>query len=147
LEIYKGAGSAIAGWAQGDKVIRLSNKYNGSELMVSNGTLGVVEVQGTTGRTRVFFNSRPKPLGVSGDECEQYDLAYAITVHKSQGSEFDHVFVVLSSHRPLLTRELVYTALTRSRKTVTLFLESGEKRPLEIAISRSALLSRNSGSV
>jgi len=143
-EIYKGDGSAIAGWAQGDKVIRLSNKYNGSELMVSNGTLGVVEVQGTTGRTRVFFNSRPKPLGLSGDECEQYDLAYAITVHKSQGSEFDHVFVVLSSHRPLLTRELVYTALTRSRKTVTLFLESGEKRPLEIAISRSALLSRNS---
>lgn len=142
-ERYKGGAAGVIGWAQGDKVIRLSNKYDGSELLVSNGTIGAVEVQ-NGGRARVFFNSRPGSLSMAGEESEEYELAYAITVHKAQGSEFEHVFLVLSSHWPLLTRELVYTALTRSKKTVTLFLEAGEERPLEIALRRSALLGRNS---
>lgn len=43
------------------------------------------------------------------------DLAYALTVHKSQGSEFKKVFVILAKNSRLLSRELVYTALTRSR--------------------------------
>ena len=49
------------------------------------------------------------------------DTAYAITVHKSQGAEIDHVVLVLPAQdHPLLSRELLYTALTRARKSVTI---------------------------
>jgi exodeoxyribonuclease V alpha subunit len=51
----------------------------------------------------------------------QLDLAYALTVHKAQGSEFDRIALVLPDHAsPLLTREVVYTALTRARSAATI---------------------------
>ena len=51
-----------------------------------------------------------------------HETVYAMTVHKSQGSEFDHVLLVLPDQEtPVLTRELLYTAVTRARKTVTVY--------------------------
>jgi hypothetical protein len=61
---------------------------------------------------------------------ERLELAYAITVHKSQGSEFETVFLVLPQDAPTLSRELLYTALTRFRKRLILLLES-DVRTLE----------------
>ena len=57
-------------------------------------------------------------------EQEFFELAYAVTVHKSQGSGFNHLFVIIPARYGLLSKELVYTALTRTKKTITLFLES-----------------------
>jgi exodeoxyribonuclease V alpha subunit len=71
------------------------------------------------------------PLDAAGD----LSAAFAMTVHKAQGSEFDHVALVLpDADVPLLTRELVYTAITRARRSVTIV---GERGLLARAVSRS----------
>jgi ATP-dependent exoDNAse (exonuclease V) alpha subunit len=83
------------------------------------------------------------------------DLAYALTVHKAQGSEFEHVFLVLPANAWNVTRELVYTALTRARSNVYVFLQGSSYTPL-FALSkpekseigrRNSLLFRETGSV
>jgi len=58
------------------------------------------------------------------------ELAYALTVHKSQGSEFKKVFVILPKNSRLLSRELVYTALTRSREQLVLLIEGDDATAL-----------------
>ena len=59
-----------------------------------------------------------------------------MTVHKSQGSEFDHAALVLPAHSsPVLTRELVYTAITRARQRFTLVLPEGGMHVLESALN------------
>ena len=76
---------------------------------------------------------------------DDFELAYAITVHKAQGSEFDEVFVVLPERQALLSRELVYTALTRSKTRLTLLVQKTPRtNPLRVARERSVLLLRNS---
>ena len=69
-------------------------------------------------------NFEPMPFySMRKGERENFDLAYCITVHKSQGSGFDHTFVVLPLKFGLLSRELIYTALTRTRKSVTILFK------------------------
>jgi exodeoxyribonuclease V alpha subunit len=67
------------------------------------------------------------------------DLAYAVTVHKAQGSEYDYVGLVLpETDLPLLTRELLYTAMTRSRKSVVILGEKDLlKKGIQARIERS----------
>jgi exodeoxyribonuclease V alpha subunit len=75
----------------------------------------------------------------------EHQTAFAITVHKSQGSEFDDVAVVLPQQRsPVVTRELLYTAATRARRQVTLLasaaaLEAAVRNP---TVRHSGLLAR-----
>ncbi|MDO5576516.1 MAG: exodeoxyribonuclease V subunit alpha [Fibrobacter sp.] len=79
-----------------------------------------------------FFNPYHLPL---------YDTAYSLTVHKSQGSEFDNVLLILgNTQNPLLTRELLYTAITRARKSVEIW--SSEQVLLQAIKNR---INRNSG--
>jgi hypothetical protein len=73
-----------------------------------------------TGRPNVRFGFSPKSFGANGGPLE---LAYALTVHKAQGSEFGVVFVVIPQNTRLLTRELLYTALTRSKRHLVLLIE------------------------
>ncbi|KZX75128.1 hypothetical protein A3715_02525 [Oleiphilus sp. HI0009] len=64
-----------------------------------------------------------RDITVLPSQIDKYDLAYAMTVHKSQGSEYDHVGVVLAPYAPeLLTRALLYTAVTRAKQKCTLYL-------------------------
>lgn len=107
-----------------DKVMHTQNEYRKDELLVSNGSLGA-----TLSKGRVFFLEHDEPLKINALRTSNaLELAYAITVHKSQGSGFNHVFIVLpkkavkSSHR-----ELLYTALTRARNKVTLLVQQGEE--------------------
>jgi exodeoxyribonuclease V alpha subunit len=80
------------------------------------------------------------PFTIAGLRA-QLDLAYAITVHKSQGSEFEHVGLLLPDEpMPLLTRELLYTGLTRASETVTIF---GDPDLIKLGAARG--LSRHSG--
>lgn len=79
------------------------------------------------------------------DDEENFDLAYAITVHKAQGSEFKHCFVVVPRKAGLLSRELIYTALTRSKTHVHLFVQASDDfDPLEYAMTHTSVLQRNS---
>lgn len=97
----------------GDKVIQLRNQY---EKGVFNGDLGcITEIGGSEGAVTVRFESGEVPYAV--DDLSDLALAYAMTVHKSQGSEFPAVILPLSrGHAVLLQRNLLYTALTRARR-------------------------------
>ena len=110
-----------------DKIISIKNQYNygyGNELILSNGSIGVVNIINDYHPKRLFlFSDRENALPKLPGSADDYDLAYAITVHKSQGSEFSHTFIVIPTKPAILSRELVYTALTRSTGKVTLFLQ------------------------
>ncbi|GKV93997.1 exodeoxyribonuclease V subunit alpha [Pectobacterium aroidearum] len=97
---------------------------NDAALGLFNGDIGIA-MTGESGELRVFF---PLPNGETKDvtpsRLPPHETAYAMTVHKSQGSEFDHTALVLPNHYlPVLTRELVYTAITRARQRLSLYTD------------------------
>lgn len=128
----------------GDKVIQIHNerRFGWSEVTressrgyVANGEVGLVTwaESGKKGdELTVMFGTQPgiRYRYFKGGIDEHLDLAYAITVHKSQGSDFDTVFLVLPQSAGTLSRELLYTALTRFRTRLVLLLEK-DTRPLE----------------
>jgi ATP-dependent exoDNAse (exonuclease V) alpha subunit len=135
---------------QSDKIIRTKNYYVKNRLILSNGSIGLIRDDGDT---QLYFSELEEPMALYGDdgirssEQEYFDLAYTITVHKSQGSGFHHTFFVLPNKPGLLSKELVYTALTRSRESITLFIQGTpgdlfDKTVLEKARSRSYTESR-----
>lgn len=96
---------------------------------MSNGQIGFVRGYNyKSGYANVTFVGLPNTtFGYRDNDADIYDasieLAYAITIHKSQGSDFDTVMVVLPKTGKLLSRELIYTALTRPKKKLILFIE------------------------
>jgi len=117
----------------GDRVIQRRNDYY---LGVFNGDIGeVLEVDPAGPGCRVAFGPlgrRDQIVSYGPGDLGELALAYAITVHKSQGSEFDAVIVPLvAQHHRMLFRGLVYTALTRARR-LAIFV--GERRALARAI-------------
>jgi ATP-dependent exoDNAse (exonuclease V) alpha subunit len=128
-----------------DKVIQLKNvkreAWTGKEkveVTLANGEIGAM-ASGKGGFLNAYFAGRPN-LGCgyhSHDfgRSDPLELAYALTVHKSQGSEFKKVFVVIPKASRLLTRELLYTAITRSREMLVLLIE-GEDTSLLFDLTR-----------
>ena len=120
----------------GDKVMQIKNNYDivwedddGNVGMgVFNGDVGVLEDIDVNNRTlTVRFIDRVAEY--SGDEVLQLELAYAVTVHKSQGSEFDCVVLpLLDFPHPLKYRNLLYTAVTRAKKMLVIV---GSRQVLE----------------
>jgi exodeoxyribonuclease V alpha subunit len=93
---------------------------NAPDDRLANGDLGVVWEQ-PDGRRVVLFPGDDGPRAVGVRRLPRWEPAYAMTVHKAQGSEFDAVHVLLPAPpSPLLTRELVYTAVSRAKYQVTL---------------------------
>lgn len=105
----------------------LSTK-NSYELEVMNGEIGLLK-RGKGHLEEVFFETRKVPLVL----LEQWQMAYAMTVHKSQGSEFDRVHLLLPKSA-ILSRKLLYTAATRARKVLYLY---GTKEMIQKAIATS----------
>ncbi|MEZ4437002.1 MAG: ATP-dependent RecD-like DNA helicase, partial [bacterium] len=101
----------------GDRVMQVRNNYN---LDAYNGDIGlVVAVDPNAGVLAVEFDGRR--VEVSGDALDDLDLAWAVTVHKSQGSEFRAVVLAISTHHfKLLQRNLIYTAITRARERLVI---------------------------
>ncbi len=116
---------------QGDKVLQLKNDY---EREVYNGDLGVI--------TRVGAEERELSVRFDGHDVAYRDadldnltLAYATSIHKSQGSEYPAVVIpLLSSHFVMLSRNLVYTAVTRGKKLCVLV---ADPRALELALGET----------
>ena len=100
-----------------DKVMQIRNNY---EKEVFNGDIGVIEQVDLEERTvTVSFDSRPVEYDVS--ELDELVLAYATTIHKSQGSEYPMVVMpVLMTHYVMLQRNLIYTGITRAKKLLIL---------------------------
>ena len=101
----------------GDKVMQQQNDY---EKLVFNGDLGrIVNCDPKTKELHVKFDQQI--VHYQGKEIDQLSLAYAITVHKSQGSEYSAVIVPLTTHHyMMLQRNLLYTAITRGKQLVVL---------------------------
>ena len=105
------------GWYHGRPVIITQNDYT---LGLFNGDLGVC-MRDTTGQLWLYVESGATTKRIKPDRVLHFNPAYFLTVHKSQGSEFDHVQLLLPRHdNPLITRELIYTAITRARKKFSL---------------------------
>jgi len=105
-------------WYPGQPLLITQNNYR---LELFNGDLGIILPDETTGGVlRAFFQSKEEDFRkIAPFLLPKYETAYAMTVHKSQGSEFHHVLLVLPTHdSPLVTRELIYTALTRASQKV-----------------------------
>ncbi len=106
-------------WPQGLLVMVSVNEYG---VRLYNGDVGLV-ASSEEGRPRVYFPDMEHGgmRSLAPVRLPPHEPAFAMTVHKSQGSEFDHVvFVLPEADSPLLSRELVYTAITRARNKVTL---------------------------
>lgn len=114
----------------GDRVIHRKNNY---DLGVYNGDIGRISAINPIDLTcTVFFFSDNRYVEYQRDQISELDLAYAITIHKSQGSEFDCVIIPLvSQHFKMLFRNLIYTGLTRGKK-LTVFV--GTRQALGMAI-------------
>jgi exodeoxyribonuclease V alpha subunit len=98
---------------------------NDAALGVVNGDIGIcLPTPGPDSRLRVFLADGDKLRSVAVNRLTHAETAFAMTVHKSQGSEFEHTMLVLSGHSgSLLSRELVYTGITRARTAFTLLSE------------------------
>ena len=115
-----------------DRVMQTRNNYDKD---VFNGDVGQVVVVADRGKAMVVRFDDGRELEYTGEEIEQLELAYAVTIHKSQGSEYPAVVIpLLTQHYRMLQRNLLYTAVTRGKKLVVVV---GSRRAVDIAIGRA----------
>lgn len=141
------AGPAAGGVAPalrvGDKVMQTRNNY---EKAVFNGDIGrVVDMDREAGTVWVRFPQPdgPQVVAYGPGETDELELAYCITVHKSQGSEYPAIILPLTTqHYMMLQRHLLYTAVTRARRLVVIV---GSRRALHLALRGAGEADRASG--
>ncbi len=122
-----------------DKVIQTENNY---DKEVFNGDIGqIVRIDPDERKVKVRYEGRE--VGYDFGELDEISLAYAITIHKSQGSEFPAVVMPLATqHYLLLQRNLIYTGVTRGKKLVVLV---GQEKALGLAVRNDRTDQRFSG--
>lgn len=122
---------------QGDKVMQIRNNYDKN---VFNGDIGYITAVDTNERTlSVTFDNRVVEYDIT--ELDEIVLAYAVTIHKSQGSEFPVVVMpVTMKHYVMLQRNLIYTGITRAKKICVLV---GTTKALAYAIRNNTVSKRN----
>jgi len=115
-------------FAPGDKIIQMTNNYDKD---VFNGDIGFIEsIDSDEGIVHIRFDGVQKAYSM--DELDEIQLAYAISIHKSQGSEFPVVVMPIAiQHFTLLARNLLYTGITRGKSRVVLV---GEKKAIGMAV-------------
>lgn len=124
-------------YRMGDKVMQIRNNYDKS---VFNGDIGYITAVDTNERTlTVTFDSRLVEYDIT--ELDELVLAYAVTIHKSQGSEFPVVVMPITmKHYIMLQRNLIYTGITRAKKICVLV---GTTKALAYAIRQQTVSKRN----
>lgn len=124
-------------WYHGRPIIINQNEYS---LNLNNGDIGIC-FHDAQGNKQVLFPKETGFMSIAPSRLPDFSNAFALTVHKSQGSEFDHIKIVLPDKvSPVLTRELLYTAVTRARSSVEI---TGKREVLTEGIK--SRLQRSSG--
>ena len=134
-------GSSSNPWYRGRPVLITRNDYN---LGLFNGDMGITLSLPETGKKNlyVFFSGKSGRLRrFPPHRLPEHETVYAATVHKSQGSEFDRVLLILPDHdSPILTRELLYTGISRAIQHVSIW---GSENVMKATVSRK--IERTSG--
>ena len=113
---------------EGDKVMQIENNY---QKEVYNGDIGIIQ-QVNLEENEIKIDFEGKIIGYDLQELDEIVLAYAMTIHKSQGSEYPVVIIpLLTQHYAMLQKNLIYTGITRGKKLVILV---GQKKALAIAL-------------
>ncbi len=122
----------------GDRVIHRRNNY---ELGVFNGDIGIIrDIDNMDLTCSVAFFPDNRLIHYEQNDIMELDLAYAITIHKSQGSEFEVVIIpVLTQHFKMLFRNLIYTGITRAKK-LAIFV--GTRKALALAVKNQDISNR-----
>ncbi|MEG1344845.1 MAG: ATP-dependent RecD-like DNA helicase [Clostridia bacterium] len=134
----------------GDKVMQIVNNYdkkfsiNGEFFDgIYNGDIGFIQEIDRVGEKMQVLFDEEKIVVYDFEELEQLELAYAVTIHKSQGSEFDYVIIPLFAGYPkLFTRNLLYTAMTRAKKMLVVV---GSKSVVNFMVSNIESKNRKTG--
>jgi exodeoxyribonuclease V alpha subunit len=136
-------GAIARAFGAGDKVMQVRNDYDKG---VYNGDVGrVTRVDDESGQYVIEFPEEAGPVAVAYEpyELDQLTLAYCVSIHRAQGSEYPCVVLpLLMQHYLLLQRNLLYTAMTRARR---LCVVVGDPRALRRAVENDALAARNTG--
>jgi exodeoxyribonuclease V alpha subunit len=123
----------------GDKVMQIRNNYDKD---VYNGDMGFIHQINPVDQKLVVLMDGLRPIDYDFSEADELVLAYAVSVHKSQGSEFPAVVLpVLTQHYVMLQRNLLYTAVTRASKLCVLV---GNAKAIRIAINNNKVAKRYS---
>ena len=136
-EIYYGRKT----FRKNDKVMQFRNDYDKG---VFNGNIGCISAiyRSLDGVNMASVEMDGEVIEYDQEDFEDLDLAYATTIHKSQGSEYDVVIMPISvQHYIFLQRNMIYTAITRAKKKVVLI---GTPRALAIAVNNNKTRERNS---
>jgi exodeoxyribonuclease V alpha subunit len=116
----------------GDKVTQIRNNYDKGQAGVFNGTVGVVTALSVEEQTLTVRTDEDEMIDYDYDELDELAHAYAMTIHRSQGSEYPAVVIpITTSAWMMLQRNLLYTAITRAKKLVVLV---GSRRALAAAV-------------
>jgi len=135
--VTKGLISRYDEWYHGKPVIINRNDYT---LGLNNGEVGICVKEGSEA-PKIYFQQQQEFLKVASSRLPEHETAFALTVHKSQGSEFNRVLLMLPPRQSrVLSRELLYTAVTRAKESVQI---AGTKKVLTGGID--AKLRRSSG--
>jgi exodeoxyribonuclease V alpha subunit len=140
---------------QGDKVMQIKNNYNihwtryrGDKIIeegdgVFNGDVGYIDAIDNEDREMKVIFDDDRIVIYDFTQLDELELAYAISIHKSQGSEFPVVIIPLAWGPPMLmTRNLLYTAVTRARKMVVIV---GRDRTIQAMVKNNHITNRYSG--
>ena len=116
----------------GDKVTQLRNNYDKGAAGIFNGTVGVVSALSLEDGKLTVLTDEDESVDYGFDELDELAHAYAVTIHRSQGSEYPAVVIPLTtSSWMMLRRNLLYTAITRAKRLVVL---AGSRRALAAAV-------------
>lgn len=117
---------------ENDKVIQLTNQ---PEDNIYNGDIGIIERIVTTPKKEIYIDYDGNLVKYVPSNFNNFRLAYAISIHKSQGSEFDYVVMpIIRSYNRMLYKKLIYTAVTRAKKNLYVI---GSKSSLDLAIKNN----------
>ena len=120
-------------YREGDKVIQLTNQPDDN---VYNGDIGIIERIVTGSKKEIYIDFDGNIVRYTPSNFINFKLAYAISIHKAQGSEFKIVIMpILSSYKKMLYKKLVYTGITRAKSKLYLV---GDSRCLEYAIGNDS---------